>query len=567
MIGVWIRDGEREVVDEFFQLFKTPWEIYDSKHSYDIVVSTRYEIPENLSARVVVVYNAAAVELDREIGVTVLSSWTGGRIECGDIQPLPIYGEFAVLEFGGRPLLTCAETLQTVGGIFEQSEYNVVRIGFDLFSEAAILLSRGQPKENACIPALDGHIEILRGIMVAFGVSFVEIGAAPAGYDFITCLTHDVDFIGIRDHKFDRTMWGFLYRCFVGSLTRVLTGRLSWSKCIVNWKAGFSLPLVFLGLKSDFWIEFERYMAMEKDLGSTFFFIPFRNVPGTLRSGPAPSHRAAKYDIAAISAQLAVLIRNGCEIGVHGIDAWQNLQQANLELSRIRDLSQEPNLGIRMHWLYCDENSPKILEQAGYIYDSSCGYNDALGFRTGTSQVFRPLGASRLLELPLNIQDTALFYSDRMNLSEPEALDACKGLLQSMRRGGALTINWHTRSLSPERLWGDFYAQLLSEIRTHRAWFTTAQEAVYWFRTRRAVSFESVASENGNVTVRLKGDSQPINVPFSVRLHRGNRESPSLEPISVMSKYTEICWNGEAPLDVSLENSTQCHNNRLSQIN
>ena len=40
--------------------------------------------------------------------------------------------------------------------------------------------------------------------------------------------------------------------------------------------------------------------------------------------------------------------------------------------------------------------------------------------------------------------------------------------------GGALTVNWHTRSLSPERLWGDFYKELLAEIQTHRVWFGTA---------------------------------------------------------------------------------------------
>ena len=84
-----------------------------------------------------------------------------------------------------------------------------------------------------------------------------------------------------------------------------------------------------------------------------------------------------------------------------------------------------------MHWLYWKEASPKVLEDAGFTYDSTFGYNDAIGFRAGTTQPFCPLGAERLLELPLNIQDSAMFYSDRMMLSETEALNACREVIQS----------------------------------------------------------------------------------------------------------------------------------------
>ena len=41
-----------------------------------------------------------------------------------------------------------------------------------------------------------------------------------------------------------------------------------------------------------------------------------------------------------------------------------------------------------MHWLYFGDDSPKTLEAAGFDYDSTCGYNDAVGYRAGTSQVF-----------------------------------------------------------------------------------------------------------------------------------------------------------------------------------
>ena len=342
----------------------------------------------------------------------------------------------------------------------------------------------------------------------------------PAGYDFMGCLTHDVDFVGIRDHKWDHTMWGFLYRATVGSLLKALAGGLPWSKCLQNWTAALSLPLVHLGFRDDFWLEFDRYMEMERGLGSTFFFLPFKNVAGTLGPMPAPNRRAAKYDLAGIKEKVLDLLNNGCEVGLHGIDAWQNVQSAQSEQNRIREVTGLSDVGTRMHWLYWTEGSPRILEDAGFRYDSTFGYNDAIGFRAGTTQPFCPLDAEQLLELPLNIQDSAMFYSDRMMLSEAEALNACRELIHSMlSSGGALTVNWHTRSLSPERLWGDFYSRLLMEIQTHRVWFGTANEIVGWIRKRRALRFDSVDFEENGVRVAFSGPDRSSEFAFSVKVH------------------------------------------------
>ena len=118
-----------------------------------------------------------------------------------------------------------------------------------------------------------------------------------------------------------------------------------------------------------------------------------------------------------------------------------------------------PVRGLRMHWLYFDpKRSPEILDQAGFDYDSTCGYNETVGFRAGTAQVFRPLGTRHLLELPLLIMDTAMFYPAYMNLTDRAARSVVQQLIQHVQRfGGALTINWHDRSLAAERCWDEFY--------------------------------------------------------------------------------------------------------------
>ena len=63
-----------------------------------------------------------------------------------------------------------------------------------------------------------------------------------------------------------------------------------------------------------------------------------------------------------------------------------------------------------------------------------------------------------------------------MELTSEAALQGCRRIVAYARRfGGTLVINWHDRSLAPERLWNRGYRDLLNEIETGgRVWFATA---------------------------------------------------------------------------------------------
>src|SRR5215472_1109443 len=550
MLGVIAKDNEMKAVQEFFQLFKTPWEFYREQHPYDFVIIASEEIPAKVNAKVLIIYNSGPLEIDCDSGITVQPRKRLDLVEWGG-HTFPIFGNTGVLHGKGRSFIQRCGHPESVGLEISETGPQIVRIGYDLFQEVGFLLSDGQPRAYAHVPTLDIHISMLRSILVSSGNSFLEIPPVPAGYDFMASLSHDVDFTGIGQHKFDKTMWGFLYRATVGSLIDFLKARQSWSQLAQNWKAAFSLPWVYLGLMEDFWIEFDRYLEMEKGLKATYFFIPFRGCPGSLGTGPAPKHRAAKYDVLENKGEVHKLMEQGCEVGLHGIDAWRDLRKAQLESTQIRELTGQSTVGVRMHWLYFGQQSPKILDCAGFSYDSTFGYNDALGFRAGTTQVFSPLEASHLLELPLNIQDTAMFYPSRMNLSEAKALHSCRQLLETTAMmGGVVTVNWHTRSLSPERLWGDFYGSLLDELQRYRVWFGTAQEIVTWFRNRRSVRFQDVEFTEAGTRLKLTGPSSHDHPPFLVRVyHRGARFSLDSPREVAKPMYSDIPWQGDTVLD------------------
>ena len=150
---------------------------------------------------------------------------------------------------------------------------------------------------------------------------------------------------------------------------------------------------------------------------------------------------------------------------MHGIDAWRDSAKGRDERERIQEITGTAEIGVRMHWLYFDLQAPSMLEKAGFSYDSTAGYNETIGYRAGTTQVFKHLDVDRLLELPLHIMDTALFYPSYMNLSDEQARAAILPLTENVTKfGGVLTINWHDRSLGPERLWGDAYADFAPRL-------------------------------------------------------------------------------------------------------
>jgi hypothetical protein len=499
MIGVFTHDRDRRVVAEFFELFKTPWEWGNHEKRYDaLLVSDDVEsIPE---APVVIIYGSSTKKLDERYGLRLegrsapLLKWRG--------QLFPVYQEVAVLDTPGEAILEVDGTQESAGARVERAGRRIFRFGYDLFREIETLLLTGQPARYASIPTLDLHIGLLRESILSGDVPVVEIPPVPAGYPYAVCLTHDIDFLRLRDHLFDSTMLGFVYRASLGSFIRLLKGRISPANAFRNQIALLKLPLVWIGLCPDFWQQIPLYMELEQDCKSTFFFIPFAGRPGVPCGQGDHERRAARYDLEEQSDLVKALVEEGFEAGVHGIDAWTDGMCAMEERRRFESVCGNKNIGIRMHWLYWSEDSFRHLDEAGFDYDSTFGYNDAIGYRAGTVQAYRPPAAVNLLELPLTVQDTSLFYPGRMNLPEKDAATACDRLLAVHRRfGGVLTLSWHDRSLVPERLWGDFYRELLNKVKTDGAWIGPAGQAVRWFRKRRAMVFDRVERLGDSIEV------------------------------------------------------------------
>jgi hypothetical protein len=280
--------------------------------------------------------------------------------------------------------------------------------------------------------------------------------------------------------------------------------------------------------------------------------IPFKDKAGDNVQRQFPQRRAVRYDIGDVHEQVERLTQQGYEIGVHGIDAWWSEEKGRQELNRIAESTGRKDIGVRMHWLCFDRDAPSVLARAGFDYDSSFGYNEAIGYRGGTLQVFQPVGVSRLLELPLHIQDTALFNTQRLGLTEAQAWDLCTGIMDAATRyGGVVTVLWHMRSLAPERLWGEFYVRLVQELKERGAWFGTASQVVQLFRKRRSIQFEDYSLTENTLRIRLRYEGLVSEPRLFLRVHLPRKVGAAT--IGAQHNYFDVLWTGEHPMEIPLD--------------
>lgn len=228
-------------------------------------------------------------------------------------------------------------------------------------------------------------------------------------------------------------------------------------------------------------------LEIEKRYGvrSTFFFVPFPKQPGhTPEGNPAPNNRAVHYNLNEYQGLLQQLEREGWEVGVHGIDAYLDPASAKAEFEALRKLLPEKNrLGIRMHWLYHrGDETWEILDEVGYTYDASFGWNDRVGFPRGRYRPFRPECAKNLVVLPLNIQDGALLGEWRLFLGNEEAWHQVEQILgEASKQGAVVSVLWHNNSFVAPRYWGWLYERIIRKAREDGAYICRAIDVVEMF--------------------------------------------------------------------------------------
>ncbi|WP_407306586.1 hypothetical protein [Desulfosporosinus sp. SB140] len=375
---------------------------------------------------------------------------------------------------------------------------------FNLGLEGTRVLVEGREYTESRVgePVLDQMLEELRKMFRQHVKHYLELPPIPWGYAYTMTLTHDLDILSLKEMPIARTFLGYFYRSSLVNWKRWRTGKVKTSEFTQTlWEMARTWAAK-IGLGHDVWQRaLPQLIDLEKRLGvrSSLYFMPFPRKPGILphHNEPsdlrnparteAPANRASFYDVAEQQTLLTRLEEEGWEAGVHGIDAWHSAQAARAEQRRISQLTGQNELGVRMHWLYFDTPASfQALEEGGFLYDATFGYNEVVGFRAGTLQPYHPLNCQALWELPLHIQDGALMGEEHLNLNREEAFHQALPILAWAKRlGGAVSLLWHNQSFTAPRFWGEVYERLIEQGKQDGAWIAIPREALRWFARRR----------------------------------------------------------------------------------
>jgi hypothetical protein len=469
-----------------FQLFKIPIKEYNKNEHYDIVICNKLPPANNYNTLILFSDKSLSIDgnvLSREIKNIKVNSLT-----------LPFYTN--AKSFDGNILR-----------VFETNGKTISRFGYDIFKETSFLLNVGQPEKYADVPAIALHIEMLRNI-IKEKTLLLEIPPIPYEYNYILALTHDVDHLTLREHAHDRWILSYIYRCTLFNLYEFLKHKKNSKQFIGSIKGIFQFFGSLLGLCNDPWYQFEEFLKLEKKFGvkSTFYFTPFKNLAGIMPDGKnAKWTRASKYSLEAAENIINKLEKLGWEVGCHGINSWIDITNAKNELERIKQFVKSLSIGIRMHWLFFSKNSWYAVDQTGFQYDTTFGYNENSGFKAGTLQVYKPYRSKQLLELPIHIQDGALFSKDRLHLSNVDAIKKSEKILRYAKKyGGVITLLLHSESLGAPHFRKEFYETLLKKGIEDNVWMTQAIDVVKWFQSRRALDFASTEIEKNKIIIKIQ---------------------------------------------------------------
>jgi peptidoglycan/xylan/chitin deacetylase (PgdA/CDA1 family) len=251
------------------------------------------------------------------------------------------------------------------------------------------------------------------------------------------------------------------------------------------------------GARDPYWT-FERWMGEEERhrFRSSFYFCP---TASARRHEYDPLYRLDDrigYEGRSITVTelLGEIERRGHEVGVHG--SYLSHRDA-AELSRQRaqlatGASGAP-LGIRQHFLRFDVRSTWAAQAAaGFAYDTTLGYNEAIGFRAGIAAPFVPwdmVGRKPhpLWELPLTAMDGALFRT--LKLDAEAASELMRRHLEVVEAAGGLAVLlWHPNAADERRFpgWWRCYERTLEWLAGRPAWVAPAGAVARWWAGRSA---------------------------------------------------------------------------------
>jgi hypothetical protein len=311
-------------------------------------------------------------------------------------------------------------------------------------------------------PLVEEYVDLLRRWLCELGLT-IERRRAPGEHEFAIALTHDLD-----------------------QLTR------GWVEAAYHeakqirrlHKSAYNISLLIRDKcrgRDPYW-SFDSMLGIEEQHGvrSSLYFLP--------RTGqPKDAHYDWHQDR---FGPLFKRLRAGAwEVGLHAsYDSGADERMLAEQKCRLEEASGGPVVGVRQHYLrFLVQDGWRRQQEAGFLYDTTLGFADDVGFRGGLARPFRPfdLIARRRLdlwELPLVVMDQT--FRTYLGVPVDRVWDRIRPTLEQVKaHRGAAAILWHNTFFAGYKFAGyeRVYAELMDWVKANGGVCTTAQEIVAWW--------------------------------------------------------------------------------------
>ena len=295
---------------------------------------------------------------------------------------------------------------------------------------------------------------------------------------FAVCLTHDIDILHHQATKYILRILPTIHHAPRHQLPFMIARAIKFSF------AHFLNQAQDLDLKS--WIDLEASYGFKSTLN---FMV--NNIDRDWDDGFYHLRDVVEYgnERLPIHEIMADLHKNGWDVGIHGTS--KTYKNSRLLLAQLKLVSQlvgfSPTSG-RQHHLYFDKNlTPTVHLDAGLSIDSTIGSNIDCEYRVGTGLPFfyDSVSNSRLLQLPLVIQDIAL--ARLKNNDEDLMVDYAVEMIEEVRDlGGCITILWHN-NYSRDSFQFRVYERILDCVSRLNGWGCSMADLNKFWRDRARI--------------------------------------------------------------------------------
>jgi len=357
--------------------------------------------------------------------------------------------------------------------ILENTESYNFCINYDLFWNAFVFLSRfeeylseldGKLIKSQCKkhPRMDKETFKIPIVNILFNEfeAFIKKHFPDLQFEEKKCLeidiSHDVDYI-------NKTLQ-LLIKQTTFNLLNTFKVLYNPKKFIKN----LLFTLRFLLMRPSYWC-FDYWVEVEKknNVYSTFYIYSRvkRNNFKTWLLDPS-------YDIQhnkKLQKQLKDLLNDGFFIGLHGsYDSAKSLPLLEQEKDQLEAILGTKISKTRQHWLHYSELTTPDIHDKLFSLDSSLGWNDQLGFRSGIASIYRPYNfknkkAYNYEVLPQVIMDSTIFdYYRNKNLQQE--IDSILVNAKDYAKNPHVSISWHQRVCNQDYRWHKIYEDIINAL-------------------------------------------------------------------------------------------------------